>query len=117
MQPMTATILLPILKECDPDSPDDMCRMRIDLLEEAAKVVEEVVDSESARPACRKLESVAERLRPVRERLRELPDPTERARAELAERNATILRRLNAKASTIRSYPDLQKAIESTMRA
>ena len=117
MQPLTATILLPLLKDQDTDSPDDLCKMRIDLLDEAATVVEEVVDLESAGPAVRKLESVADKLKPVRERLQELPDPSDRARAELAERSAQIIRRLNAKAATIRSYPDLQKAVEGTMRA
>lgn len=116
MQPMAATILLPILSGSDTDSPDDLCKMRIDLLEEAASVVETVVDGNTVQPAIERLESVAAKLQPVRERLRELPDPTERARADLAERSARIIRRLNAQARTIRTFPDLQKAVEGTMR-
>jgi len=117
MQPLNATVLLPILKDCDPDSPDDLAAKRIDLLEHATSVIEGVSDSKSARPAIRELDGVAAMLQPVRERLRELPDPSDRARAELAARSEQLIRRLNAKASTIRSYPDLQKAVLGTMRA
>jgi len=117
MQPLTPTVLLPILSGCDAESPDDLCKKRIELLEEATEVVESVVDSKTARPAIQKLDAVAARLQPVRERLQDLPDPSDPARAEMAERSAQLIRRLNAKATTIRSYPDLQKAILGTMHA
>ena len=99
------------------DSSDELCRRRIELLEQVAEVVESVVDPGTALPAVQKLHEVAARLQPVREQLRELPDPSGAARAELAERSARLIRRLNAKATTIRSHPDLQQAVLGTMRA
>lgn len=98
------------------DTPEALCLRRIELLEQVTDVVESVVDLESARPAVQKLHEVAERLQPVRERLREMPGPSDEARVELAERSKRLIHRLNAKAATIRTYPDLQQAVEGTMR-